>query len=127
MPCRGSGHSRTTGSPLAISRTRNGHLNHPVVNRARNARWPTRGDPHGHGASVVVRGRESRPHGEGRQVSPDVWAVLGKRVMRKADLILDIHHNHAVAVETNWRAGCGESRKSGSEGGGWKRAARCST
>jgi hypothetical protein len=33
----------------------------------------------------------------------------------------------AVAVETNWRAGCGESRKSGSEGGGWKRAARCST
>ena len=24
---------------------------------------------------------------------------------------------------TSWRAGCGESRKSGSEGGGWKRAA----
>ena len=25
---------------------------------------------HGHGASVVVRGRESRPHGEGRQFTP---------------------------------------------------------
>jgi len=72
-------HSRvSTGSPLAISRTRNGHLNHPVVNRGRNARWPTRGDPHGHGASVVVRGRESRPHGEGRQVSPGVRAEVGE-------------------------------------------------
>src|ERR1700730_8909245 len=27
--------------------------------------------PNGNGASVVVSGRESRPHGEGRQVGPD--------------------------------------------------------
>ena len=27
-----------------------------------------RREPHGDGVSVVVRGRESRPHGEGRQV-----------------------------------------------------------
>src|SRR5947209_3040903 len=52
-------HSRATGSPLAISRTRNGHLNHPIVNRVRNARWPKRGDPQGHGVPVVVRGRAS--------------------------------------------------------------------
>ena len=63
------------------------------VNRGRNARWPKRGDPHGHGASVVVSGRESRPHGEGRQVRPGVEAELGKRVMRKADVILDIHRD----------------------------------
>jgi hypothetical protein len=29
---------------------------------------PTGREPEGHGAAVVVRGRESRPHGEGRQV-----------------------------------------------------------
>ena len=39
------------------------HVQHP-----RNAGWPTGREPQGHGVSVVVRGRESRPHGEGRQV-----------------------------------------------------------
>ena len=29
--------------------------------------WPTGREPHGHGVSVVVGGRESRPRGEGRQ------------------------------------------------------------
>src|SRR5262249_37948650 len=33
----GSEHSGATGSPLAISRIRNGHLNHPVVNRVRRS------------------------------------------------------------------------------------------
>jgi hypothetical protein len=45
--------------------------------------------------------------------------------MRKADVILDIHRNRRDTVTgvTNWRAGCAKRRKSGSEGGGWKRAA----
>ena len=30
---------------------------------------PTRREAQGDGAAVVLRGRESRPHGEGRQVS----------------------------------------------------------
>ena len=38
------------------------------VTRARNAGSPHRREPHGDGASVIVRGRESRPRGEGRQV-----------------------------------------------------------
>ena len=38
------------------------------VTRARNAGSPNRREPHGDGASVIVRGRESRPRGEGRQV-----------------------------------------------------------
>ena len=44
-----------------LSRAR--YVQHP-----RNAGWPEGREPHGHGVSVVVRGRESRPHGEGRQV-----------------------------------------------------------
>lgn len=38
------------------------------VNRVRNVRFPNRREPQGNGVSVVVRGRESRPQGEGRQV-----------------------------------------------------------
>ena len=53
----------------ATTRKRTKHLNHPSVHYARNARLPKRGDPHGNGVSVVVRGRESRLHGEGRQVN----------------------------------------------------------
>jgi hypothetical protein len=34
-----------------------------------NAGSPTGREPYGDGAPVVVRGRESRPHGEGGQVS----------------------------------------------------------
>ena len=49
----------TKGAPTAV-------LN---VNRVRNARWPTSREAQGNGVSVVVRGRESRLQGEGRQVS----------------------------------------------------------
>jgi hypothetical protein len=38
----------------------------------RTAGSPTGCEPYGDGAAVVVRGRESRPHGEGRQVSEDL-------------------------------------------------------
>jgi len=40
---------------------------------------PTGREPHGDGALVVVRGRESRPHGEGGQVSNDRQHVRGTR------------------------------------------------
>ena len=40
---------------------------------------PTGREPHGDGALVVVRGRESRPHGEGGQVSNDRQNVRGTR------------------------------------------------
>ena len=40
---------------------------------------PTGREPYGDGALVVVRGRESRPHGEGGQVSTDQQHVRGTR------------------------------------------------
>jgi hypothetical protein len=40
-----------------------------------NVGSPTGREPYGDGASVVVRGRESRPHGEGRQVASTPQAV----------------------------------------------------
>jgi hypothetical protein len=40
---------------------------------------PTGREPYGDGALVVVRGRESRPHGEGGQVSNDRQHVRGAR------------------------------------------------
>src|SRR5262245_54353261 len=46
-----------------------GRLSHARdVQHQRNAGWPNGREPHGHGVSVVVRGGESPPHGEGRQV-----------------------------------------------------------
>ena len=53
----------------ASSRVRTGHLNRPIVNYVRNTGSPTGREPYGDGAAVVVRGRESQPHGEGRQVN----------------------------------------------------------
>jgi hypothetical protein len=38
-----------------------------IVIYARNAGSPNGREPHGDGAPIVVRGRESRPHGEGGQ------------------------------------------------------------
>lgn len=62
--------NNVSGSRVASAtrRKRTRHLNHPNVHYARNARSPKGGDPYGDGASIVVRGRESRLHGEGRQV-----------------------------------------------------------
>jgi hypothetical protein len=44
-----------------------------------NVGSPTGREPYGDGALVVVRGRESRPHGEGGQVSDDHQHVRGTR------------------------------------------------
>ena len=61
--------SLETGLASPTSRTRTGHLNRPGTSFAiRNAGSPKGREPHGDRASVVVRGRESRPHGEGRPV-----------------------------------------------------------
>ena len=50
-------------------RERMGHLqSRSDVQCHRNAGLPTGHEPYGNGAVVVVRGRESRPHGEGWQV-----------------------------------------------------------
>ena len=57
------------------------------------ARSPTRfepppGRPHGDGGPVVVRGRESRPHGEAGQVGG--WSAREVRDMRNAETTLAI-------------------------------------
>src|SRR6516165_9026779 len=45
-----------------------GRLRHArYVQHQRNVGWPNGREPQGHGVSVVVGGRESRPRGEGRQ------------------------------------------------------------
>jgi hypothetical protein len=41
----------------------------------RNAGSPKGREPYGDGAAIVVRGRESRPHGEGRQVPTPTGAA----------------------------------------------------
>jgi hypothetical protein len=43
-------------------------LNALHVQLDRNSGSPKRGDPHGDGVSIVLGERESRLHGEGRQV-----------------------------------------------------------
>src|SRR3981081_4159230 len=47
-----------------------------------------RGRPHGDGGPVVVRGRESRPHGEAGQVGG--WSAREGRDMRDAETTLAI-------------------------------------
>ena len=85
----------------------------------------------GVGAAIVLGARESRVQGEGRQGS-DVqwttnrgspWASSVTPVKRAAPMrgLLMTDHNREVA--TPWRAGCGESRTSGSEGGVGKHSA----
>ena len=55
---------------------------------------PKRGDPHGNGDSIVVRGRESRPHGEGSQVKGcPVAKVCG---MQKAEALLNIYRERGA-------------------------------
>ena len=53
--------SSDTPSTVTLNRSR-------YVQHARNMGWPVWREPYGHGAFVVVRERESRLHGKGRQV-----------------------------------------------------------
>ncbi len=72
------------------SRERTGHLSRArYVLCHRNAGLPTGGDPYGNGALVVVRGRESRPHGEGGQVVSTEYSREVLR-MRNAETVLNV-------------------------------------
>ena len=52
---------------------------------------PPRREAQGDGAAVVLRGRESRPQGEGRQVSGNPDGEV--REMRSAETVLGIIHD----------------------------------
>jgi hypothetical protein len=71
---------------------------------------PPRREAQGDGAAVVLRARESRVHGEGRQVSRNPTGEV--REMRNAATIL--------GIKRHWRAEYSERRKLGSEGDGGK-------
>src|SRR5260221_14373716 len=80
---------------------------------------PKRREPHGDGVAVVAAGvttcrgtEESSVQDEGRQGNRS--NLLRRRVMRRGQR----------ARSGIWRAGCLETSTSGSEEGGWKRAAR---
>src|SRR3954467_9491449 len=82
------------------------------VQHHRNVGWPHGREPHGHGVSVIVGGRESRPRGEGRQAGrhlkgPRVRDARGPEPSgcRPAGELIDME---TVTIS--------------SEGGGWKRA-----
>jgi retron-type reverse transcriptase len=60
-----------------------------------NVGWPTGGDSQGHGASIVLRTREGRAHGEGKQVT----AIPRDREvceMQSADAVLSILHERGT-------------------------------
>ena len=65
------------------------------VKHARNTGSPTDRETYGDGASTVLRGRESRPHDEGRRVR---WNErdLKVRGMPRADSVLEIHQGRSA-------------------------------
>src|SRR5258707_14601292 len=80
---------------------------------------PKRREPHGDGVAVVAAGvttcrgaEESSVQDEGRQGNR--LTLMRLREMRRGQR----------ERSGNWRAGCLETSTSGSEEGGWKRAAR---
>src|SRR5438270_5613837 len=99
------------GTYLALARRIHGNVGSPTG----------RIMPHGDRAPVVVRGRESRPHGEGGQVfrlqvKEEVCA------MQDAKTVLGVIRDHANMK--HWRAGGWETGISGSAGGRRKRPAQ---
>src|SRR4051812_15520302 len=82
------------------------------VQHQRNAGWPNGREPHGHGVFVVVGGRESRPHGEGRQAGRH---LKGQRVR-------DAHRPEPSGCRLAGELIDTETVTISSEGGGWKRA-----
>lgn len=70
----------------------------------------------GDGASVVVRGRESRPHGEGRQSDAVHSLTRTKPEAGGRDRLLTAQKQKALALKNGirWRAGCAKRRTSGS-------------
>jgi hypothetical protein len=96
---------------------------------------PPRREAQGDGAAIVLRGRESRPHGEGRQVSRNSGGEV--REMRNAETVLGIIRESDVphvprrhpcrtagtgcfdrGLGRHWKAGCSERRTPGLGRGG---------
>ena len=79
------------------------------------------------GGAIVLGARESRVQGEGHQEG-NTLPVESKRSLVKSKAMKPkstADNEHAVTHGRNvglWRAGCGESRTSGSAGGVWRRA-----
>ena len=101
------------GTYLALARRIHGNVGSPTG----------RIMPHGDKAPVVVRGRESRPHGEGGQVfrlqvKEEVCA------MQDAKTVLGVIRDRGDANMKHWRAGGWETGISGSAGGRRKRPAQ---
>jgi hypothetical protein len=89
------------------------------VSSRRNMGSPARREPYGDGVAVVAAGvtpcrgaEESSVQDEGRQANR--LTLMRRREMRRGQR----------ERSGNWRAGCLETSTSGSEEGGWKRAAR---
>ncbi len=59
---------------------------------------PLTGRPHGDGGPVVVRGRESRPHGEAGQVGG--WSTREVRDMRNAETTLTINRGSRTVLQS---------------------------
>jgi group II intron reverse transcriptase/maturase len=60
-----------------------------------SAGLPTGREPYGNGVSIVVRGRESRPHGEGRQVF-QTTTIREVRVMRTTETVLAVIRDRGI-------------------------------
>ena len=83
---------------------------------------PPRREAQGDGAAVVLGGRESRPQGEGRQVSGNPDGEV--REMRSAETVLGIIHDRgkSAVLEDTGEPGAPKWRMPGSGRGGWKSA-----
>ena len=75
--------------PMRCLKGRTERLRHATSAHAREHGIAYGREPYGDGALVVVRGRESRPHGEGGQVSVDQQRMR-VREMRSAETCLAI-------------------------------------
>jgi hypothetical protein len=81
------------------------------VQHPRNAGWPNGREPQGHGVSIVVGGRESRQHGEGRQA----------RRRLKGERVRDAQRPEPSGCRLAGELIDAETVTISSEGGGWKR------
>ncbi len=82
-----------------------------------NAGWPTGREAQGHRAVVVVRERENRSHGEGRQVSRAVHRGGTRNAERRNRTTA-----HLREQDRHWKAGFAERQTSGLGEGRPKRA-----
>jgi hypothetical protein len=97
---RASGHwpaQGTNGPPTPRS-----HVRHH-----RSAGWPMGRESYGDGVPIVVRGRESRPHGEGEQVSPTYQVQRGTRDAKRRNCPGSQAQNAGSLPHVPPRSSCG--------------------